>query len=124
VKVPDQLVKQASALAQERGDVLTAFVHSAVITATKAAEAGHHARLPKRLPTRAGEWTGEEYNLRYTASREQYTRCTRALERAGSSLRIVIITALQAYVDAGGDWLDTTLPGEARARARRASEAA
>lgn len=122
--LPADLVAQATSAAQASGDVLSVVVHSAIVTAAKAAEAGRVELLPERLPRRSpGVSAGPTSPLAYTASREQAARVVAALEAAGSSVRVVAIRALESYVAAGGSWLDAPMPGEP-GRAWRVSGAA
>jgi hypothetical protein len=111
LKLPTELVKAAGAMARARGDVLTDFVHAAVIAATKAAEAGHGEQLPPRTPRTIRDPAPKSV-IHYTASREQASRCAAALAAVGSSVPAVVAAALQAYLDADGVWLDTRVPGE------------
>jgi hypothetical protein len=110
-----ELVDEASELAMEAGDVLADLVHGAIITATKAAEAGHHDLLPKAPPPQPRRRRGEGVALtsfRYTASASEEERCDRSLAAAGSSLTVIAEATLRAYIDARGSRLDTPMPGE------------
>ncbi|MEK6443698.1 hypothetical protein [Pseudonocardia sp. T1-2H] len=97
----------------ETGFVLTDFIHSAIITATKAAEAGQGELLPRRQPRNRPAPAGGVTPSRYTASRAEAARCAAALAAVGSSVRVVVIAALEALRAARFVWLDATLPGEA-----------
>jgi hypothetical protein len=97
----------------EAGFVLTDFVHSAIITATKAAEAGQGELLPRRQPRNRPAPAGGMTPFRYTASKAEAARCAAALGAVDSSVRVVAIAALEALRDARFVWLDATLPGEA-----------
>jgi len=112
VRLPASLVAEAGACARRRGDVLTDYVHHAVITATQAAEAGRGDLLPDRRPRTVKADSGATSTINYTASREQAARSAAALEAAGSSRLAVVDAALRALVAADGVWLDVRLPWE------------
>lgn len=118
LQLPSDLLAQAQELARTQGYPLSTFVVSAVQTAWKAAERGHGALLPRRL-SRTGTAT-EVTEFRYPLAAAEQARAVAAIEAAGSSVRQVVVVALTAYVEAGGRWVDTVLPGERRLSTRAA----
>lgn len=110
LRLRDDLVESAVALARPRGDNLSDIVRAAIITATKAALRGDGARLPRQLPRVRG--VAGAAQVGYVAPREEIEQCDAALVGAGSSRRAVATAALEAYVAAGGDRVVAAVPGE------------
>jgi hypothetical protein len=123
ITLPQRLVREARARASAQGDVLSDFVRGAIITATRAAEAGHGDQLPQdsqRPPRARGEGV---VSFRYLASADEETRCAAALARSGSSPVAVAEEALTSYLAFEGSRLDVVVPGDPWVSARTAGAA-
>lgn len=102
-------------IARQQRDKLAEIARGAIISATKAAEAGRLVAVPERVDP-AGTAT-LVVALDMTATRS--ARCAEALAGAGSNMRSVVIRAFESYVAAGGSWPDAPMPGDVGSRWRR-----
>lgn len=121
IGVPDALASAASQLAEDAGHRLTPFLHASVITAVRAARAGHGDRLPPAslhpVPLNRGD-DEKPSKVAIVASADDEDAWSAALEAQGSSLAAVVVAALYAFIKAEGSWLDTVMPGESSAARR------
>lgn len=116
-------MRAAVAMAHGAGHPLTDYLHSAIIEAAQYAEDGGRAGLPARPGRRPRGTAPKLIAVFYTAAKQEHERTKTQLERAGSSIPAVGLAALEAFVAAGGVWMDVRLPWRCPAPAGRSQAA-
>lgn len=109
VLLPTDKVRAAGELARAHGTPLSAYLRAEITYTARRAAAGDTRGLPP-VPPRAPAGSRPLTRVDYPGASDEARECRAIFAEHGSSVAAVAEAALDAYVAAGGRWLDAQGP--------------